>query len=57
MKILHVTLGFYPAVGWGGPVKIVRENGLELIRRGHEVIVCCTNLFDKRSKFPNWIPG
>jgi glycosyltransferase involved in cell wall biosynthesis len=50
MKILHVTLGFYPAVGWGGPVKIVHENGCELVRRGHEVTVCCTNLLDKHRK-------
>lgn len=50
MKILHVTLGFIPAVGWGGPVKIVHENGRELVRRGHEVTVCCTNLLNKRER-------
>ncbi len=50
MQILHITLGFYPAVGWGGPVKIVHENGRELVRRGHEVTVCCTNLLNKREK-------
>lgn len=48
MKILQVTLGFYPATAWGGPVKIVHQNGRELARRGHEVTVYCTNLFDKR---------
>lgn len=50
MKILHITLGFIPATAWGGPVKIVHQNGKELVRRGHEVTVYCTNLFDKRHK-------
>ncbi|GAB4403105.1 MAG: glycosyltransferase [Anaerolineales bacterium] len=50
MNILHVTLGFLPAVGWGGPVQIVYNNARELIRRGHRVTVYCTNLFDKRHK-------
>ncbi|MBK8934855.1 MAG: glycosyltransferase [Chloroflexi bacterium] len=47
MKILHITLGFYPATAWGGPIKIVYQNSQELVRRGHEVTVYCTNLFDK----------
>lgn len=50
MHILHVTLGFYPAQAWGGPVKIVHQNGRELVRRGHRVTVFCTNLLDKRRK-------
>jgi glycosyltransferase involved in cell wall biosynthesis len=50
MRILHVTLGFYPAQVWGGPVKIVYYNGRELVRRGHQVTVYCTNLLDKRHK-------
>jgi glycosyltransferase involved in cell wall biosynthesis len=54
MKILHVTLGFYPATAWGGPVKIVYQNGKELLRRGHSVTIYCTNLLDKRHKIePN----
>ena len=48
MNILQVTLGFYPATAWGGPVKIVHQNGRELVRRGHQVTVYCTNLLDKR---------
>lgn len=48
MNILQITLGFYPATAWGGPVKVVYENGKELIRRGHKVTVYCTNLFDKK---------
>jgi glycosyltransferase involved in cell wall biosynthesis len=50
MKVLQVTLGFYPATAWGGPVKIVHQNGRELVRRGHQVTVYCTNLLDKRSR-------
>jgi glycosyltransferase involved in cell wall biosynthesis len=50
MQILQVTLGFYPAQSWGGPVKVVHNNSKELIKRGHEVTVYCTNLFDKKRK-------
>lgn len=50
MNILQVTLGFLPATAWGGPVKIVHNNAKELISRGHQVTVYCTNLFDKRNK-------
>ena len=50
MKILMVTLGFYPATAWGGPVKIVHQTGRELVRRGHQVTVYCTNLLDKHNK-------
>jgi glycosyltransferase involved in cell wall biosynthesis len=50
MNILHITLGFYPANGWGGPVKVVYDNGKELVRRGHRVTVYCTNLRDKKNK-------
>lgn len=54
MRILHVTLGFLPAVAWGGPVKVVHRYGKELIKRGHHVTVYCTNLHDKRHKlFPD----
>lgn len=47
MNVLQVTLGFYPATAWGGPVKIVHRNGRELVRRGHRVTVYCTDLLDK----------
>ncbi len=50
MNVLQVTLGFYPATAWGGPVKIVHRNGRELVRRGHRVTVYCTNLLDKVQK-------
>ncbi len=50
MNILQVTLGFYPAQGWGGPVKVVHQNGRELVRRGHRVTVYCSNLVNKYEK-------
>jgi glycosyltransferase involved in cell wall biosynthesis len=50
MNILQVTLGFLPADGWGGPVKIVHANSKELVRRGHQVTVYCTNLLNKREQ-------
>ncbi|HSL42298.1 MAG TPA: glycosyltransferase [Anaerolineales bacterium] len=50
MHILFVTLGFYPALAWGGPVKVVYQNSKELIRRGHQVTVYCTNLLNKKEK-------
>jgi glycosyltransferase involved in cell wall biosynthesis len=50
MNILQVTLGFYPAQGWGGPVKVVHQNGRELVRRGHNVTVYCSNLVNKYEK-------
>ncbi len=50
MRILQVTLGFFPAQNWGGPVRIVYENSKELVRRGHQVTVYCTNLLNKAQK-------
>lgn len=50
MNILHITLGFPPAYSWGGPVKTVSATCRELVRRGHDVTVYCSNLFNKRKK-------
>ncbi|MCA9367243.1 glycosyltransferase [Candidatus Kaiserbacteria bacterium] len=50
LNILHVTIGFYPADTWGGPVKIVHQNATEMIRRGHSVTVYCSNLLNKNEK-------
>jgi glycosyltransferase involved in cell wall biosynthesis len=50
MRVLHITLGFYPATGWGGPVKIVYQNGRELARRGHRVTIYCSNLLNKKKR-------
>jgi glycosyltransferase involved in cell wall biosynthesis len=50
MNILFITLGFYPAIAWGGPVKVVYQDGKELLRRGHNVTIYCTNLLNKKEK-------
>jgi glycosyltransferase involved in cell wall biosynthesis len=50
MNLLQVTLGFPPAYAWGGPVKVVQQNSVELARRGHQVTVYCTNLLDKKRR-------
>lgn len=50
LNILMSTLGFYPASAWGGPVKIVHQNGRELMRRGHNVTIYCTNLLNKHKR-------
>lgn len=47
MRVLNVTLGFLPAISWGGPVKVVHQNSLELQRRGGHVRICASNLLDK----------
>ncbi len=57
-----VTLGFSPATAWGGPVKLVHQNAIELICRGHQVTVYCSNLLDKHHKiqpgtFENSVDG
>ena len=39
MRILYATLGFYPALAWGEPVKVVYQNCKELAHYGHEVTV------------------
>lgn len=50
MKILHVCIGYLPAVGWGGPVSVVAETAGEQTRRGHAVTVCATNLASKSER-------
>jgi glycosyltransferase involved in cell wall biosynthesis len=50
MNLLHVTLGYLPAVSWGGPVKIVHQNARELGRRGHQVTVVSSNLLSKQER-------
>jgi glycosyltransferase involved in cell wall biosynthesis len=47
MRILHSYIGFVPAKGFGGPVKVVDNLTQELSRRGHKVAVVCSN-FDNR---------
>lgn len=46
-EILNITLGYLPAFTWGGPVKVVQQNSIELRRRDNSVVVCASNLLDK----------
>jgi glycosyltransferase involved in cell wall biosynthesis len=50
MNILYVNIGFMPANTWGGPAKVVYQNGMELTRRGHHVTVCASNLMNKKTR-------
>ncbi len=50
MNILMVTLAYEPAVAFGGPVQVVKNNARELVRRGHQVTVYCTNRLDLARK-------
>ena len=53
MRILQITLAFPPCYTWGGPVKTTYLTCKELVRRGHNVTVYCSNLINKHVKlFP-----
>lgn len=47
MRIVQVALGYLPAVGWGGPVRVVHQVSHALARRGHHVTICASNLLGK----------
>ena len=53
MKILYVTFGYFPAEGWGGPLKVVQQHALELRKRGYEVAVVASNLYSKSERIEN----
>ncbi len=62
MRILMVTLAYDLAVTFGGLVKVVQNNARELVRRGHQVTVHCTNRLDHQRKLAprtveSWIQG
>ena len=44
MKILHVVPTYYPAVRYGGPIYSVHGLCKALVKAGHEVHVCTTNV-------------
>ena len=50
MNILMVTLAYSPAITFGGTVKVVQNNARELVRRGHQITVYCTNRLDRQHK-------
>ena len=43
MRVLFATIGYIPAVAWGGPVRVVHEQAREMARRGYEVSICASN--------------
>lgn len=43
MRIVQAISHYVPAYRWGGPLQVAHALGKELVRRGHEVMVCCTN--------------
>jgi len=51
MKILQIIPVFYPALTFGGPVRVVCSTSKELAKRGHEVIVYTTNALDQKRNF------
>ena len=51
MKILQVTSTFYPALAFGGAVKVILDVSRELVKRGHDVTVYSTNAFDQKRNF------
>ena len=51
MRILEVISTFYPALAFGGPVKVVYDISKELAKRGHEVEVYTTNACDQTCNF------
>jgi glycosyltransferase involved in cell wall biosynthesis len=50
MRILYTSLGYLPAVSWGGPVRVVHQQAKEMRRRGHEVTIAASNLLNKQQK-------
>lgn len=44
MKILHVVPTYLPAVRYGGPIWAVHGLAKALVRHGHEVEICTTNV-------------
>ncbi|KAF5430840.1 Glycosyltransferase Family 4 [Candidatus Methanophagaceae archaeon] len=62
MRILQVISSFPPAYTYGGPVRVAYEVSKELVKRGHEVTVYTTDVYDVHSRFkydenPVWLDG
>jgi len=43
MNILHVGIAYYPAIGYGGPIRSLKALCSGLTARGHHNTVCVTN--------------
>jgi len=62
MKILQVISSFPPAYAYGGPLKMAYGISKELARRGHEVTVYTTDVYDAQCRFkqiqnPSYMDG
>ncbi|NJD54592.1 MAG: glycosyltransferase [Candidatus Methanoperedens sp.] len=51
MKILQVISSFPPAYAYGGPTRVTYDISRELVKKGHEVTVYTTDVFNARSRF------
>lgn len=47
MRILQVISHYVPAYRFGGPLRVAQGLSRALVRMGHTVTVCCTNLSDE----------
>ncbi len=48
MRVVQLIAHYVPATRFGGPQRVAHGLGRSLVKRGHEVTVCCTNLADER---------
>lgn len=49
-RILFVGLNYYPNLGVGGPIRVMRSYGLALTSLGHSVTIFCSNIVDRPYK-------
>ncbi len=47
-RILFSGLSYYPNVGFGGPIRVMRSYGMALVSRGHQVTIYCSNIADRQ---------
>jgi glycosyltransferase involved in cell wall biosynthesis len=50
MKVLQVISSFPPAYSYGGPLGVTYRVSRELVRRGHDVTVFTTDVYDAKSR-------
>jgi glycosyltransferase involved in cell wall biosynthesis len=50
MNILQITPYFYPAWSYGGIPRVVYELSKALVKKGHDVTVCTTDVFNQNSR-------
>ncbi|MGA3198636.1 MAG: glycosyltransferase [Halobacteriota archaeon] len=50
MKVLQVISSFPPAYSYGGPLSMTYQVSKELVRRGHDVTVFTTDVYDAKSR-------